>query len=151
MACALSLHKFISIKKRKKKDVPHLALELIRLHPVWLHIRETLVTVYLKCLSPSMRTLTFASIFFLHGSTHGMFHGFLLRGSHLLEEMAMLDAEFGGGGGEEGGSDRGKEGGREGRREGAKEEEGEVCVCVYVCKQDVKFNLQEKGSEGRDK
>lgn len=47
------------------KNVPYLASELIRLHQVWLHIREALVTVYLKCLSPSMRTLTFASIFFL--------------------------------------------------------------------------------------
>lgn len=115
------------------KDVPYLASELIRLFQVWLHIRQALVTVYLKCLSPSMRTLTFASILFLHGSTHGLFHGFR-RGSHLLEEMAMLDAEFGGGGGgkkeevTEGRKGEERGGGREQRRK--KERFVYVCVCT---------------------
>jgi len=120
------------------KDVPYLASELISLHQVWLHIRKALklVTVYLKCLSPSMRTLTFASIFFLHGSAHGMFHGFL-RGNHLLEEMATLDAEFGGGGGgrkeevTEGRKGEKRAGGREGGSKGGKRREGLfMCVCA---------------------
>lgn len=68
--------------------------------------------------------------------------------------MATLDAEFGGGGGgrkeEVTEGRKGEE--RAGGREGAKEEEGEKgCACLCVCKQDVKFNLQEKGSEERDK
>lgn len=78
-----------------------------------------------------MRTLTFASIFFLHGSTRGLFHSFL-RGSHLLEEMATLDAEFGreGGGRKEEVTEGEKEEERAGGREQRRKERRVLCVCV---------------------